>query len=42
MTSFATTARTLGRGLCLGLALLLGTAHAQFPDKPVRIVVPPT
>ena len=40
MTSFATTARTLGRGLCLGLALLLGTAHAQFPDKPVRIVVP--
>ncbi|WP_353238091.1 tripartite tricarboxylate transporter substrate binding protein [Limnohabitans sp.] len=26
--------------ICLGLALLAGLAHAEFPDKPVRIVVP--
>lgn len=30
----------MAQGICLGLALLAGLAHAEFPDKPVRIVVP--
>lgn len=40
MNFFPTSLRSLAKGLCLGLALLTGTAHAQFPDRPVRIVVP--
>lgn len=32
--------RLFANGLCLGLATLAGAAHAEFPERPVRIVVP--
>ncbi len=32
--------RQLGSALFAGLAILAGTAHAQYPDRPVRIIVP--
>lgn len=31
---------SLAGNLCLSLAVFVGAAHAEFPDKPVRIVVP--
>jgi tripartite-type tricarboxylate transporter receptor subunit TctC len=32
--------RGLASGLCLSLAAFAGAAHAEYPEKPVRIVVP--
>ena len=40
MTIFSSSLRTMANVIGLGLALLAGLAHAEFPDKPVRIVVP--
>ena len=40
MTFFSSSLRTMAKVIGLGLALLAGHAHAEFPDKPVRIVVP--
>ena len=40
MTIFSSSLRTMAKVIGLGLALLAGLAHAEFPDKPVRIVVP--
>jgi tripartite-type tricarboxylate transporter receptor subunit TctC len=40
MTIFSSSLRTMANVIGLGLALLAGHAHAEFPDKPVRIVVP--
>jgi len=40
MTLFSSRLLSMAQGICLGLALLAGLAHAEFPDKPVRIVVP--
>ncbi len=40
MTLFSSRLRSMAQVICLGLALLAGLAHAEFPDKPVRIVVP--
>jgi tripartite-type tricarboxylate transporter receptor subunit TctC len=40
MTHFPITLRGLASGLCLSLAALAGAAQAEYPDKPVRIVVP--
>jgi tripartite-type tricarboxylate transporter receptor subunit TctC len=40
MTIFSSSLRTMAKVIGLGLALLGGLAHAEFPDKPVRIVVP--
>ncbi|PVE07068.1 tripartite tricarboxylate transporter substrate binding protein [Limnohabitans sp. Rim28] len=40
MTIFSSSLRTMANAIGLGLALLAGLAHAEFPDKPVRIVVP--
>ena len=40
MTIFSSGLRRVATGLGLGLALLANLAHAEFPDKPVRIVVP--
>jgi len=40
MTFFSSSLRKMAKVIGLGLALLAGLAHAEFPDKPVRIVVP--
>lgn len=40
MKSSLLSLRGLASGLCLSLAACVGAAHAEYPDKPVRIVVP--
>lgn len=40
MKLFSLSLRSIASGLCLCLTVFAGTAHAEFPDKPVRIVVP--
>jgi tripartite-type tricarboxylate transporter receptor subunit TctC len=40
MKNLSISLRSVFSGLTLGLALLTGSAHADFPDKAVRIVVP--
>ena len=40
MTIFSSSLRKMAQVIGLGLALIAGLAHAEFPDKPVRIVVP--
>lgn len=40
MNRFPTSLRQLGCALLASLAVLAGTAHAQYPDRPVRIIVP--
>lgn len=40
MTSFPISLRGLASGLCLSLAAIAGVAHAEYPERPVRIVVP--
>lgn len=40
MTIFSSGLRRLAISLGMGLAVLANLAHAEFPDKPVRIVVP--
>lgn len=40
MTSFPISLRRLASGLCLSLAAIAGVAHADYPERPVRIVVP--
>ena len=40
MNRFPTSIRQLGCALLASLAVLAGTAHAQYPDRPVRIIVP--
>ena len=40
MNRFPTFIRQLGCALLASLAVLAGTAHAQYPDRPVRIIVP--
>jgi tripartite-type tricarboxylate transporter receptor subunit TctC len=40
MNRFPTSLRQLGCALLASLAVLTGTAHAQYPDRPVRIIVP--
>lgn len=40
MKFFSISLRTFASVLCLSLAAFAGAAHADFPEKPVRIVVP--
>lgn len=40
MKSLRISLHSLASSLCLSLAAFVGPAHAEFPDKPVRIVVP--
>ena len=40
MNRFPTSIRQLGCALLASLAVLAGTAHAQYPERPVRIIVP--
>lgn len=40
MNRLPTSLRQLGCALLASLAVLAGTAHAQYPDRPVRIIVP--
>jgi tripartite-type tricarboxylate transporter receptor subunit TctC len=40
MKNFPISLRLLASGLCLSLASLAGAARAEFPERPVRIVVP--
>jgi tripartite-type tricarboxylate transporter receptor subunit TctC len=40
MTIFSSSLRKMAQVIGLGLVLFTGLAHAEFPDKPVRIVVP--
>lgn len=40
MKSFPISLRGLASGLCLSLAAIAGVAHADYPERPVRIVVP--
>jgi tripartite-type tricarboxylate transporter receptor subunit TctC len=40
MKRFPISLRVLGSGLCLGLAVLASAAHAEYPERPVRIIVP--
>jgi len=40
MTFFSSSLRKMAQVIGLGLSLFTGLAHAEFPDKPVRIVVP--
>lgn len=40
MKSFPLSLRGLASGLCLSLAVLAGAAHAEYPERTVRIVVP--
>lgn len=40
MKSFPISLRGLASGLCLSLAAIAGVAHAEYPERPVRIVVP--
>ncbi|MDG5976877.1 hypothetical protein H010_16544 [Hydrogenophaga taeniospiralis CCUG 15921] len=40
MTSFPISLRRLASGLCLSLAAIAGGAYADYPERPVRIVVP--
>ncbi|UJW83290.1 tripartite tricarboxylate transporter substrate binding protein [Hydrogenophaga sp. SL48] len=40
MKSLPTSLRGLASGLCLSLAAIAGVAHAEYPDRTVRIVVP--
>ncbi len=40
MKIFSISLRNVLNGLSLGLALFSGAAHAEFPERPVRIIVP--
>jgi tripartite-type tricarboxylate transporter receptor subunit TctC len=40
MKLFSISLRTMASGLCLSLAAFAGAAHAEYPDRTVRIVVP--
>ena len=40
MNSFSTSLRGFVTGICLSLAALAGVAYAEYPEKPIRIVVP--
>jgi tripartite-type tricarboxylate transporter receptor subunit TctC len=40
MKSFPISLRDLASGLCLSLAVFAGAAHAEYPERTVRIVVP--